>query len=143
MQLISQDLSGSVQQMVMQVPLSLGGKQTDATLQWNGRKTSNGQIDPNYCHILFYLDLQSMNQTVIDMQIQNKVIHIAVINDMKGIDSIITALSPALKEKLESIGYQLSFINVVPAIEKSKMSPQQMSPTLLSNVLYRRLDVKV
>jgi hypothetical protein len=62
---------------------------------------------------------------------------------MKGIDSIITALSPALKEKLESIGYQLSFINVVPAIEKSKMSPQQMSPTLLSNVLYRRLDVKV
>jgi hypothetical protein len=143
MQLISQDLTGPMQQMVMQLPLSFGDKHTDVTLQWNGRKTNTGQIDPDYCRILFYLDLQSLNQMVIDMQVQTRVIHVSIINDTKGIQPIVTALTPALKEKLESIGYKLSFINVVPSFEKRTMDPRQMSPDLFSNELYQRVDIKI
>lgn len=143
MQLLSQDPTGPVQQMVMQLPISFGDKNSDITLQWKGRKNSKGQIDPNYCRIMFYLDLQSMNETVVDMQIQNKVIHLSVMNDTKGIESVVKAFTPALKEKLTKIGYTLSFIKVTPFVEKSKGKQRQANPIELSMELSKRVDIKV
>jgi hypothetical protein len=143
MQLISQDPSGPMQQMVMQLPIAFGDKQSDVTLQWNGRKTSNGQLDPDYCRVLFYLDLQNMNQTVIDMQIQNRVIHVSVINDTKEIESIVKMLTPSLKEKLESLGYKLSFIKVIPSFEKRKMDHRQMDPDNFYMDFYQGVDIKI
>ncbi|MEH7355146.1 hypothetical protein V7150_16430 [Neobacillus drentensis] len=143
MQLISQDPTGQVQQMVMQLPLSFGDKNSDITLQWRGRKNSKGQIDPDYCRIIFYLDLQSMNETVVDMHIQNKVIHLSVMNDTKGIESIVKAFTPKLKEKLSNIGYTLSFIKVNPFVEKNKVKQRQRNPIELSVELSQRVDIKV
>jgi hypothetical protein len=143
MQLISQDTTGPIHQMVMQLPISLGEKESDVTLQWSGRKTSKGQIDPEHCRILFYLELQSINQTVVDMQIQNKVIHVSVINDSKEIEPIVTILTPTLKEKLESLGYKLSFIKVIPSFEKVKMDVRQMNPVNFSNEFYQGVDIKI
>lgn len=143
MQLISQDSNGSMQQILMQLPIILGEKQSDVTLQWNGRQTENGQIDPNYCRILFNLELQNINHTVIDMQIQNKLIHITIINDTKEIEPIIHALKPALKEKLEYLGYNLSFIKVIPPFEKGKMDDHQMNSTIFTEDAYQRVDIKV
>lgn len=143
MQLISHDPIGSMFQMVMQLPISFGGKQSDITLQWSGRKTEKGQIDADYCRILFYLDLQSIDQTVIDMQIQNKVIHLSVLNENKEIEPIVKALTPTLKEKLESIGYTLSFIKVNPTFEKRKNEQLQLNPINLSSGLYQRVDMKI
>jgi hypothetical protein len=143
MQLISHDPIGSMVQMVMQLPISFGGKQSDVTLQWNGRKTEKGQINADYCRILFYLNLKSIDQTVIDMQIQNKVIHLTVLNENKDLEPIVKALSPALKKKLETIGYTLSFIKVNPTIEKLKIDQQQMNPIHLSTGLYQKVDIKI
>jgi hypothetical protein len=143
MQLISQNTIGPMQQILMQLPLSFGEKQADVTIQWSGRKTSNGQIDPDYCRILFYLDLQSLNQTVIDMQIQNRVIHVSVINDTKEIEPIVIALTPPLTEKLASIGYTLSFIKVNPSFETIKKEPNQMKPNFFSSDLYQKVDLKI
>lgn len=143
MQLISQDPVGPLQHMVLQLPFTFGEKQSDITLQWNGRKTSKGQIDPDYCRILFYLDLQSINQTVIDMQIQNKNIHVSILNDAKEIEPIISALTPTLKEKLKSIGYKLSFINLTPPIDNRKQDKHLMNLGELSTEFYRRVDIKI
>jgi hypothetical protein len=143
MQLISQDPGGPLQQMVLQLPFTFGNKQSDITLQWNGRKTSKGQIDPDYCRILFYLDLQSINQTVIDMQVQNKIIHVSIINDEKEISPIISALTPSLKENLERIGYKLSFIHSAPSTDKRKLDQHSMNLGELSTEFYRRVDIKI
>lgn len=143
MQLISQDPAGPMQHMVLQLPFTLGEKQSDIMLQWNGRKTSKGQIDPDYCRILFYLDLQSINQTVIDMQVQNKVIHVSILNDAMDIEPIISALTPTLKENLEGIGYKLSFIKVAHSTDKRKKDQHPMNLGELSTEFYRRVDIKI
>ncbi|WP_040208834.1 hypothetical protein [Neobacillus jeddahensis] len=143
MQLISQDLTGQMQQLIMQLPLTIGNRQADITLQWNGRKMKNGQIDPDYCRIFFYLDLQSLQQTVIDMQVQNRVVHVSVINDTKDLETIVGALTPVLKEKLNNIGYQLSFIHVVPPVDSMKMSSDQMTPAFFTKEFYQGVDVKI
>ena len=41
----------------------------------------DGKIDPDFARILFYLDLESINKTVIDMQVQNRVVTVTVFNE--------------------------------------------------------------
>jgi hypothetical protein len=130
-------------QMVLQMPFSFGGQQSDITLQWSGKKTKAGQIDPDFCRILFHLDLQSLEQTVIDMQVQNRVVHLSVINDKQGIEPIVKALAPMLKEKLESNGYTLSFVKVNPTFDKKQAGVAQPNPMNLSTDLYKRVDIKI
>ncbi len=144
MQLISQDLCSPMQQIIMQLPLSFGEKKSDVTLQWNGRKTGNGQIDPDYCRIFFYLDLQSLNQTVVDMQIQNRVIHLSILNDSSEIGPIVNSLTPTLKDKLESIGYTLSFIQMNPLLDKrGQEQQQQINPVNILMQSIQRVDRKI
>jgi hypothetical protein len=142
LQLLSQDITGPMQQMVMQLPITLGNQQTDVTIQWNGRKTNKGQIDPEYCRILFYLDLQSLQQTVIDMQVQNKVVHVSIINDTKNLEPIVRELSPSLKEKLETMGYKLSFVNIQPSSEK-RVVQHVNKPDHLFMEAYHGVDIKI
>ncbi|CRK82810.1 hypothetical protein [Neobacillus massiliamazoniensis] len=143
MQLIAQDPIGQMQQMVMQLPISFRETQTDVTLQWSGRKTKNGKIDPDYCRILFYLDLQNLKQTVVDMQIQNKLIHVSVLNDTKEIESIVPVLTPTLKEKLENLGYKLSFIKVIPFSENKKMVLLRINSSNVLSEYYQGVDIKI
>jgi hypothetical protein len=143
MQLISHEPNGAMQQIFMQLPISFGESETDVTLQWSGRRKKNGQIDPDYCRILFNLELQSIKHTVIDMQIQNKIVHATVINETKEIESIVTSLKPALKEKLEGLGYQLSFIKFIPSFEKVKRVNPEMSSIPLPTEFYQGVDIKI
>lgn len=144
LQLVSQDLSGQVQQIIMQLPLAFAEKKSDVIVQWSGRKISNSKIDPDYCRVLFYLDLRSLNQTVVDMQVQNKVIHLSITNDSPEIEQVVKSLTPMLKENLASIGYTLSFILVNhPALEKRKMKPEQINPVVFSLGQNGRVDTKI
>jgi hypothetical protein len=143
MQLISQDTAGPMLQMVLHLPFSFGGQQSDVTLQWSGKKTDSGKIDPDYCRVLFHLDLQSLEQTVIDMHVQNKVIHLSVINDKREIEPIVKALTPTLKEKLEDIGYTLSFVKVNPTFDKQQAGVAQPYPMNLPTDLYKGVDIKI
>ena len=72
--------NGVQHQLVMQVPLEFFGKRIDATLQWNGRMKEDGKIDPDFARILFYLDLHSLEKTIIDMQVQNRIVSVTVFN---------------------------------------------------------------
>lgn len=55
-QILSQE-NGPIQNLLLTLPLNLGSTQTDLTLQWSGRKTKDGKIDPDYCRVLFYLKI--------------------------------------------------------------------------------------
>ena len=72
--------TGVQHQLIMQVPLEFFGKRIDATLQWNGRMKDDGKIDPDFARILFYLDLHSLEKTIIDMQVQNRIVSVTVFN---------------------------------------------------------------
>lgn len=107
MQLASGE-NGHQHQLVMQVPLELFGKKMDATLQWNGRMKDDGKIDANYARVLFYLQMQSMKETVIDMQVQNRIVTVTVFNEQSAIIPLAEPLKAALKTGLAEKNYQLS-----------------------------------
>lgn len=122
--------NGHQHQLVMQVPLDFFGKKMDATLQWNGRMKEDGKIDANFARILFYLNMETLQQTVIDMQVQNRVVTINIYNDMPNLDSLATSLKGTLKTGLLEKDYTLSGLFIKPFGEQAgktvtKLSNQQ------------------
>lgn len=102
--------NGVQHQLVMQVPLEFFGKRIDTTLEWNGRMKEDGKIDPDFARILFYLDLGSIEKTVIDMQVQNRVISVTVFNADDTLKTLGAPLQQKLKEGLDAAGYKLSAV---------------------------------
>ncbi|WP_025113920.1 hypothetical protein [Lysinibacillus fusiformis] len=105
---LSSGENGHQHQLIMQVPLEFFGKRMDATLQWNGRMKDDGKIDANYARVLFYLQMASMQETVIDMQVQNRVVTVTVFNEHSEIQSLAEPLKAALKIGLAEKKYLLS-----------------------------------
>jgi len=115
--------NGPQHQLLMQVPLDFLGKRMDATLQWNGRMKEDGKIDSNYARIMFYLDLASLKETVIDMQVQNRVITVNIFNESDALLPYAEPFKEALKQGLSSLDYQLSGVFIKNFIKEEVKPP--------------------
>lgn len=122
MQILSGE-NGPQHQLLMQVPLDFLGKRMDASLQWNGRMKEDGKIDSNYARVMFYLDLASLKETVIDMQIQNRVITINIFNESDALMPYAEQFREALKTGLSSLNYQLSGVFMKSYIKQPEPHP--------------------
>ena len=112
MQLLSSD-NGYQHQIVMQVPLDFLGKRMEATMQWTGRMKDDGKIDSDFARVLFYLQMESIKETVIDMQVQNRIVSLTVFNENTAVLQPLTvALKQLLANGLEEKGYQLSGVQL-------------------------------
>ncbi|MBU8877814.1 hypothetical protein BGM26_02260 [Bacillus sp. FJAT-29790] len=141
-QVLSQEV-GPIQQYIFQIPLSFWDKKTDLTMQWSGKKTENGKIDPNYCRVLFYLNLDFLKETIVDLQVQNRVMNITIINDKNDLKMLAAPLFANLKEGLAILNYQLSSITFEkPAdnkqiIEAKDAVTSQIMPNQFNGVDFR------
>ena len=120
--------TGLQQQLIMQVPLEMFGKKIDATLQWNGRMKENGKIDPAFARILFYLELESLSTTLVDMHVQNKVVNLTIFNELSSLKTIGSNFQSLLKEGLEGAGYKLSGVTFKPFNEQQQIAQKPTSP---------------
>jgi hypothetical protein len=136
---------GPVQNIFLQFPLRFGSHLADVTAQWQGKKQTNGQIDPNYCRILFYLDLQLLKETVIDVHIQNRVVNISIINETTGLQQAVTAMQPMLKESLEKHRYKLSSVKVIRPEKQNAQNfpPLRFSTESFTQESYSGVDYRV
>lgn len=131
--------AGPIQQLFMQIPLP--NHQSDLTLEWSGRRTKDGNIDPNYCRILFYLDLAQLKETVVDMQIQNRVVKVSVYNQHSELlEQAAHPFVALLRSKLEQQEYKLS--GVVFEKETKRESAPAVEPATRTEV-YSRMDIKI
>lgn len=141
LQLLSQD-SGYYQQYVIQVPLSFLNKNTDLTVQWSGRKKENGQIDSNHCRILFYLELEHINEVVVDLQIQNRILNVNIYNETVGIKVLAEPFVTSLKDKLKELDYQLSSV-VFHNSKHEKIEKQKNHPSIYDTNHVHGVDIKI
>jgi hypothetical protein len=144
MQVLAQE-TGPIMQFAVQIPLSFWSKTTDLTIQWSGRRKPNGQIDPDYCRILFYLDLEHLQETIIDLEVQNRIISMTVINENEDVKKIAEPFMDELKENLSSIHYHLSavrFATKEDQLMKRKQAAKKIHHLFHSNE-YQGVDIKI
>lgn len=142
-QLVASDQNGPLQQILMQIPLQIGEKYTDLSIQWQGKQKKNGQIDPDFCRIIFYLDLEAINETVIDVQVQNRIINIQLVNGSPGIKRLVSGMESALKENLSEQNYKLSAISVIDNHARDHNLSSGVSASPIVNQSYTGVDFRV
>jgi hypothetical protein len=69
---------------------------------------------------LFYLDLEKLGNTTIDMQVQNRVMRIAVSSENKAVKEAAVPFIKPLKNKLKEMEYHLSAISFDAGNEQAK-----------------------
>jgi hypothetical protein len=141
-QLLSQEI-GPLQQFAVQVPISFWDKTTDLTMQWSGRKKENGKIDPDHCRVIFYLELEHLKDTVIDMQIQNRIIQVNIMNETEQLQQLAGPLLVQLKEKLAEHQYQLSSVQFHHPKNPQQMIEKKHNPIIFAPSTYSGVDIKI
>lgn len=141
LQIQSVNDSPNVMQASLQVPGERLGLPDDMQLEFEGKKTEDGKINPDFCRVVFYLDLANLKETVIDMNIQKRAVAITIFNDHKQITEQFMILKPLLKEGLEKLNYQLSTIIVKPIHQTNQPERDGVKPTYQNS--YQGVDYRV
>lgn len=124
--------------LLFQFPIAFTNQIEQVTVQFEGKKKENKELDPDFCRILFYLQLEHLKETVVDVKIQNKIIGITVYNE-KITEKLINSLTPMLKGALEEINYQLSYVQSVNHDQKIK---NEWLDTVTDSV-YQEVDIRI
>ncbi|WP_338786630.1 hypothetical protein [Metabacillus sp. FJAT-53654] len=142
--LLYQD-NGPTQQIITQIPLFFNNSQTDLTIKWNGKKQADGTIDPAFCRIIFYLQLPRLNESMIDVQIQNRVMNITVRNNSKALEKLVTLYSNELKEHLSNIDYYVTSVKVTPFEKKAEFQGNSIKQVNIQTPQssYTGVDIKI
>lgn len=123
MQIQSVNESQTMLQAAIQIPAERLGLIKDMNLEFEGKKNEDGEINPDYCRILFYLNLAHLQETVIDMNIQQRKVSITVFNNHKEIKLAADLFKHNLEEGLISLGYELAVLQHKKIEENDKLTP--------------------
>ncbi|MBS4193967.1 hypothetical protein [Lederbergia citri] len=109
-QLVSSD-NGPIHHLLFEFPIKLGQFQSEILMQWSGKRTSEGKINSDYCRVIFYLDLEHLKETVVDMNVQNRIVTVNIVNSSNILQKLSESLLPDVANGLKEIGYHLSSVN--------------------------------
>jgi hypothetical protein len=132
--------NGPLQTILYQIPLPWMGNST-GSIQWTGKRKENGQLDPEYCRILFHLDLANLKEVTMDMQVQNRIVTITIYHPEKELNTFSKSYEDALKKGLKQLNYHLSAIHFY---QPSDSSPKVIKQTKeMNQTLYSGMDIKI
>ncbi|TES54491.1 hypothetical protein E2L07_09830 [Halalkalibacterium halodurans] len=139
-QLVASETSGPITQTAIQLPLMLGSFQTDLTIQWEGKRQADGQLSPDHCRILFYLSLAHLKETIVDVQIQHRILAVTIFNEHPKPTLLMSGLLPVLKSGLERQDYSLSSLVWKEIETEKKNAISWQSPEKIG---YQGVDVRI
>ncbi|MCF3942449.1 hypothetical protein [Oceanobacillus alkalisoli] len=117
LQLQSVNETPSFIQAMLQIPAERLGLVKDLVIEFEGKKNKDGEVNPDYCRILFYLELKNLKETVIDVNIQQRAVSLTVFNNTAGIPILANTFKDKLSENLTNLNYRLTSI-VFKKLEK-------------------------
>src|SRR5690606_7640696 len=126
----------------MQIPIPKELADNDAVLRFES-KNKNGQVDEDYCRIIFYLQLKKLRETVIDVNIQNRVINIAVYNETHISQNQLSPYIALLKQQLEAKNYKLSSVKWISETKKNAQKKAVDDIFLQPIAGYKGVDIKI
>lgn len=132
---------GPIQQIHYEIPLLLFSKQLNLTMNWEGRKTKEGKIDTDYCRVIFYLELSHLKETIVEMQIQNRVVSLNIYAGETINQDRYSPFIEQLKENLLTINYTLSHVNIQEISKRDANEKNMKMPQ--ANYTYQKVDYRI
>ncbi|MFD2925507.1 hypothetical protein [Halobacillus naozhouensis] len=137
-QLVSQQETGQMLQLAFTFPGDLLKLDQDIQMNMEGKKNKDGEIDPDSCHIMFFLRLKNLKDTVIDLSIVERRVAVTIYNQMEAAEPIANGHKTMVKDGLEKLGYELSSLRVKQSNEQHDVQ-QSSSP----HHDYKGVDIRI
>lgn len=137
-QLVSQQETGQMLQLAFTFPGDVLKVNQDIHLNMEGKKNKDGEIDPDSCHIMFFLQLEHLKDTVIDLSIVERRVAVTIYNQLEAAESITNHYKKMLKDGLEKLGYELSSLRVQQTSDQ-----QQVQQIPASRRDYKGVDIRI
>ncbi|MBP1930769.1 hypothetical protein [Ammoniphilus resinae] len=91
-----------LQQLLLSIPLF-----ESSFVQIESRRDPLGQVDPNHCRLLFFLQLAKMGELLIDVQIRERMVSVDFTGEDPSLQPLIEFFRNDLSKALKETGYQL------------------------------------
>lgn len=114
-------------QASLMLPGGALGLSNDARLEFEGKRNEDGAINPEFCRILFYLELENIDETVIDMNVHKGNISVTVYNDHDLTSDVAKTLVPLLEEGLAGMEYKLASLTVKSRSDRTQSEDKTRS----------------
>lgn len=125
MQLQAKEMNNMVQ-VFLQLPGEKLDMLKDISLEFTGRKKADGKIDAEFCRILFVLNLQHIKETIIDMNVQKRVVTLTIYNEYnEQLARMMQPFKTVLKEHLNQLHFHLSHVRWRPLGEDQEPTQKQ------------------
>ncbi|WP_091494315.1 hypothetical protein [Amphibacillus marinus] len=103
--------------VMLQLPGFLNQEQ-NIKIEMQSQKKESNQLDSDFCRIAFYLDLERIGTTVLDMHIQNRIVNVTVYNK-EDLSPFFMQYKTELKAGLKALQYELSAVSYRPFATES------------------------
>ncbi|WP_394156775.1 glycosyltransferase [Bacillus altitudinis] len=139
-QLLVHQENQTVSQMMVSYPLFSKHSVQDLTFILKGHKKKDGSIDISQCRLMFYLNMENLEETLIDCTIQQKVMSITV-ETAHELQGTINPMIPAVRENLNALGYSLTGITAKKREEP--IDPSDFLDEHFHKISEKGLDLRV
>jgi len=135
--------------MTMFIPFQgQDGGQT-ASVHIQTRKGARGELDSGNCRLLFDLRMQSLGETLVDVQVVDKIVSVTLWNNHPAIGEITEDAKGQVSEALRQAGYQLLTLRTTPLADRGAggsdelAPPNVTAPDAWSSKPYKGVDFRV
>jgi hypothetical protein len=138
--LFGTDPNASFMQFSFQLPIPGAQPNQNAMIHIEARNKGNGKIDTENCRLFFYLTMENIGETILDVTIVNKILSVTLYNDQPWIEQMIRGAQKSLIDALSSQGYYLSQFTILPVPAKPDQFIKAPPKSLTE---YKGVDIKI
>ncbi|WP_256846757.1 hypothetical protein [Paenibacillus sp. Pae108] len=117
--LLSQDRGAMFSHVTLFVPLIHANGEQTAAIHIQSRKGRNGSLDESNCRLVFDLRMKALGDTLVDVQVVNRIVSLHVHNDLPFTRELLDAHKDDIAQGLHSIGYQFISMKCSPYPSKA------------------------
>lgn len=112
--MLTNDKNAMFTQMTMFVPFLDNTGQQTAAIHIQSRKGSRGELDASNCRLLFDLQMKVMGNTLLDVQVVNKIVSLNIHNDHPALAGLMESSKDEIATAMNSVGYQFISLKCSP-----------------------------
>lgn len=143
--LLNTDRTAPFAQVTLFLPLKGPDGTETASVHIQSRRGHKGELDASNCRLWFDLDMKSLGQTLVDVQVVDRIVSLKLHNNVAWVQELLESSKDDIKSAMETIGYQLSSFKAedFPAQSQEKAGKGPVSPADYVPDAYRGVDYRI
>ncbi|MDB4868454.1 MAG: hypothetical protein JWR03_2787 [Cohnella sp.] len=113
--------------MTLFVPMKGQNGDTTATVHVQTRRSRRGEWDTDNCRLLFDLRMRHLGDTVVDVQVVDRIVSLKLMNDYPGMAELVDQARDEVNSALRSAGFQLLSITASPLPSYKEVQMEESS----------------